>query len=193
MLQILRARDRPERPWKNGGGVTRQIAVYPEDADVSGFDWRVSLATVAVAGPFSAFAGVDRLMLVLEGRLELEMLGADLMTLEAGGPAFEFPGDAPVAALAPASPVADVNVMVRRGRFTASLERRTVAETAAVISQDVSLILGPSGGVEVAYGAEWARLDPEDAARLDHARGALVRLRSAGPTDVVVIHINAVR
>jgi environmental stress-induced protein Ves len=192
-LQVLRASDRATTPWKNGGGVTSQIAIFPETAGVSDFDWRVSLAMVAAAGPFSAFPGVDRLMMVLEGRLELEIPGADPLVLDAGGPAAEFPGDAPVSALAPASPVADINVMVRRGRFTASLERRRIAGSAAVVSQDVTLILSSVGGLSAATGAATGELGPGDVARIDAARGALVRLRSAEATEVVVVHINAVR
>lgn len=193
MLRILRAGDRAESPWKNGGGTTRQIAIFPEDADLATFAWRISVATVAAGGEFSTFTSVDRLMLVLDGRLELEMPGAGSLTVDATTPALAFPGDAPVTALAPAAPVADVNVMVLRGLFTADLERRTVAGTAAVVGQDVSFILAPAGGVEVALGAEHHSLGREDAARLDHARGALMRLRSARPTEVVIIHVNAVR
>jgi hypothetical protein len=192
-IQVLRASGRAMTPWKNGGGVTGQIAVFPDDAGLADFDWRVSLALVTDAGPFSAFPGVDRLMLVMEGRLELEMPGADPLILQAGGPAAEFPGDAPVSARQPTSPVADVNVMVRRGRFTASLERRTIAGTAAVVSQDVTMILSPVEGVSAAVGAQIRELDPGDVARIDAARGVLVRLRSAAPAEVVVIHINAVR
>jgi hypothetical protein len=193
MLQVVRACDLAESRWKNGGGTTRQIAIFPEDADLTNFAWRVSLATVAAGGPFSTFSGVDRLMLVLAGRLELEMAGASPLTVETGAPALAFPGDAPVTAVPPASPVADVNVMVRRGLFTAGLERRAILGTGAVVGQDVSFVLAPAGGVEVALGTEHYVLGAEDATRLDHARGALMRLRSTGPAEVVVIHVNAVR
>ena len=46
--------------WKNGGGSTTEIAVFPPDAGFDDFDWRVSLATVAADGPFSAFPGIER-------------------------------------------------------------------------------------------------------------------------------------
>jgi environmental stress-induced protein Ves len=167
--------------------------VFPDGAGLADFDWRVSLATVAAGGPFSTFRGVDRLMLVLDGRLELEMAGASPVALDGASPTFAFPGDAPVSALAPAAPVTDVNVMVRRGRFTAILERRRITGTAAVVSQDVTLILARAGGVELALPAHADELGPEDAARIEAARGALIRLRSAAPVDVVVVHFNAVR
>lgn len=192
-FEILRARDQPASPWKNGGGMTRQIAVFPDGAGLTDFDWRVSLATVAAAGDFSTFPGVDRLMLVLGGRLTLEMAGASPVTLDGASPPLAFPGDAPVSALAPAAPVTDVNAMVRRGRFTARLERRRVAGTAAVVGQDVTLILSRAGGLDVALAAHADRLGAGDVARVEGARGALIRLRSAAPADLVVVHVNAVR
>ena len=54
-------------PWKNGGGTTREIAAWPQGAGIDGFDWRVSIATIDQAGPFSAFAGVDRVIMLLDG------------------------------------------------------------------------------------------------------------------------------
>lgn len=192
-FEILRERDQPASPWKNGGGMTRQIAVFPEGAGLADFDWRVSLATVAAAGPFSTFPGVDRLMLVLGGRLTLDMAGASLVTLDGGSPPFAFPGDAPVSALTPATPVTDVNVMVRREGFTARLERRRIAGSAAVVSQDVTLILARAGGVEVALASHADELGALDVARIEGARGALIRLRSTTAADVVVVHVNAVR
>ena len=192
-FEILRARDQPASPWKNGGGMTRQIAAFPEGAGLTDFDWRVSLATVAAPGPFSTFPGVDRLMLVLGGRLTLEMAGMKPVTLDGASPPFSFPGDAPVSALAPATPVTDVNVMVRREGFTARLERRRIAGTAAVVSQDVTLILARVGGVAVGLAGRADVLGALDAARVEGARGALIRLRPAATADVVVVHVNAVR
>ena len=57
----------PAAPWKNGGGVTREIVCSPPGAGMEGFDWRVSIATIDKPGPFSAFAGVDRVIMLLDG------------------------------------------------------------------------------------------------------------------------------
>ena len=32
-MRLLSARDRIARPWKNGGGVTRDVAIAPPDAN----------------------------------------------------------------------------------------------------------------------------------------------------------------
>lgn len=192
-MQVIRASALVDQPWKNGGGVTRQIAVSPQGSSLADFDWRVSLATVEAAGPFSTFPGVDRLMLVLDGELELDIAGAGRARLTAESPTMAFPGDAPVAALSPGAPVTDINVMVRRGVHTASLERRRAAPTAAVVSQDVTFILACDEGLSLAQGSASCRLGFGDVARIEAARGALVRVRAGNAAEFVVAHVNAVR
>jgi hypothetical protein len=189
-VTLLRAADRLATPWKNGGGLTWEIAAFPDGADLAGFDWRVSLARVAAGGPFSTFPGVDRVMLVLDGALELEIAGAGRLSLNAASEAAEFPGDADVRALTPPAPVTDLNVMVRRGRFTASLERRLIAASAAVVCQDVTLILCRAPA-EASTGTDSHTLERGDVIRMDATRGAMVRLQLAG--EVAIAHVNAVR
>ena len=192
-MRILRAEDRTPTRWKNGGGVASEIAAWPEGADLDAFDWRVSVAMVEQGGPFSAFPGVDRLMLVMEGRLELEIAGAGTIVLDETSAAAEFPGDAAVAARAPAEPVTDINVMVRRGRYTASLERRRIVGAAAVVCQDVTLVMAPQCVLAASLGARRGQLAPGDALRLDGPRGALVRLRAQGAAELIIVHVNAER
>jgi environmental stress-induced protein Ves len=43
-MRVLRAADRIAMPWKNGGGVTREVSAYPPGADMDSFEWRISLA-----------------------------------------------------------------------------------------------------------------------------------------------------
>ncbi|UWQ45751.1 HutD/Ves family protein [Leisingera aquaemixtae] len=51
-------------PWKNGGGVTRELVVHEQDGHMV---WRVSLADITRNGPFSAFPGLARIHCVTEG------------------------------------------------------------------------------------------------------------------------------
>ena len=55
------------QPWRNGAGLTREIAVARNTASECGFDWRLSVAEVACDAPFSAFPGVDRCIVLLRG------------------------------------------------------------------------------------------------------------------------------
>jgi environmental stress-induced protein Ves len=115
-MRLIRPKDYRRMPWKNGGGETIEIAVFPKDADTSGFDWRVSMAKVESEGPFSAFPGIDRTLTILDGAgLELSVEGYPL-TIVAAHP-HSFPGDLPTWAKLLDGPVTDLNVMTRRGRF----------------------------------------------------------------------------
>ena len=66
-MQVLRAENYRRMPWKNGGGETTEIAVFPAGAGLDDFDWRVSMARVESSGPFSVFPGIDRTLAILEG------------------------------------------------------------------------------------------------------------------------------
>ena len=73
MALILRARERIAVPWKNGGGLTREVAVHPKGSGFEGFDWRVSIAEVHAAGAFSCFAGIERHMARFTNRCGLRL------------------------------------------------------------------------------------------------------------------------
>lgn len=52
------------QPWKNGAGITHEIA---RKEDAAGLLWRLSIAEVGSDGPFSAFPGLARILTVIEG------------------------------------------------------------------------------------------------------------------------------
>ena len=123
-MRILKASDRKAVPWKNGGGVTTEIAVYPDGAGFDDFGWRISAAQVAQGGPFSTFAGIDRKLAILEGRMRLTIAGIGEIELSRDTAPAEFPGDAATEAAVLEGPVLDLNVMTRRGRFVSRLSRQ---------------------------------------------------------------------
>ncbi|TWG84209.1 hypothetical protein L602_002800000080 [Cupriavidus gilardii J11] len=111
--------------WKNGGGTTREIAVWPPSAGMDDFDWRISVADIAADGPFSAFPGVDRQIVLLEGtgvRLRARDASFDHRLDTVGAP-FAFAGDVAVDATLLDGPTRDFNVMTRRGRCDARIGR----------------------------------------------------------------------
>ncbi|ABQ70967.1 hypothetical protein HY78_01995 [Rhizorhabdus wittichii DC-6] len=138
MNRVIRIADRPAVPWKNGGGTTREIAVFPPDAGMDDFVWRLSMARVEQAGAFSAFDGVDRVLAVLEGRLFLSGAGLDV-ALDGDSAPFAFDGGAPIAGEPLAGPVLDLNAMARRGRCGVAMER--LAAGAEVAGGDAIFLL----------------------------------------------------
>lgn len=119
-VQVLRAAERLAVPWKNGGGVTRELAAAPAGAGMEAFDWRISIAEVAAGGPFSSFPGVDRVLTVIAGEgLSLAIDGRPAVVLGAASPPLAFSGEARCEAALRAGPIRDLNVMVRRGGWRA--------------------------------------------------------------------------
>ncbi|MFD3548652.1 HutD family protein [Streptomyces sp. NPDC058655] len=185
-VRILRAADRRSAVWKNGGGVTREVAARPEGAGAEDFAWRVSLAEVAADGPFSVFPGIDRTLTLAEGAgMDLVVGGARRLVDERFTPQ-HFPGDEPTDCRLLDGPVVNFNVMYRRGAVRAgtAVVRGCVAlaarpgETLLVVALDGSAVLERPAGA----GAP-EELAPYDAAL---AVGPLRRLlRTTGRAAVV--------
>jgi hypothetical protein len=158
-MQILRAADRIATPWKNGGGITREVAIFPPDSGFDTFDWRISIAEVREAGPFSVFAGIDRTMMILRGRLTLSFVDRDV-SLDTTTPPFAFPGDVTCSGAPIDGAAMDLNVMTRRGRCKATV-MRAVGEMELPVS-DPTLLLAAAAG-EVRVGDRAVTLAPLDA------------------------------
>jgi len=151
MLRIVRAADWRPAPWKNGGGVTHEIAVEPAGASMDDLAWRLSAARVERAGPFSRFAGIDRTLCVLEGeRLRLEGPAFGAVTLTLASAPFSFTGDALVVATIVGGSILDFNVMSRRGAVGHQVEKRVLAEPLALPARrDTCAIVCTTGRAEV--------------------------------------------
>ncbi len=120
-------------PWKNGGGTTQEIACWPAGATLDNFGWRVSIATIAAPGPFSAFTGIDRSIMLLEGdgvRLR-STDGAIDHRLDTPHQPFAFPGEAEIDCALLGGASSDFNVMTRRSQWRAEVQ---VLEAAASIA-----------------------------------------------------------
>lgn len=112
----------PAMAWKNGGGVTREIVREPAGASLDDFDWRVSVADIAAAGPFSRFVGADRHLLLLEGdgvNLTSDEAGLDVNLLS-DDTVLAFSGDVDMDSQLLGGAVRDFNVMTKRGVASAS-------------------------------------------------------------------------
>ncbi|MER7727298.1 HutD family protein [Streptomyces sp. NPDC096323] len=142
-FRILRAAGRAQVAWKNGGGITRDIAA-PPGATTDAFDWRVSLADVAADGPFSVFPGVDRTLTVVEGAGMDLMVGGEHHIVDEPYWPHDFPGDVETDGRLLAGPVLNLNVMYRRDRFR--------AQTAVV--RGTLRLAAPEGGAVLAVALE---------------------------------------
>jgi len=114
---IVRLADCPPQPWKNGLGRTREIAVEPPGAGMDDFLWRVSVAEVDSAAPFSAFPGIDRQIVLLDGAgFTMRLDDGRVHALTTPFVPFAFAGEAKVDVALAGGPTRDFNLMVRRAQ-----------------------------------------------------------------------------
>ena len=126
-MLLFRAADRTPIPWKNGGGVTRDVLISPANANFDAFDWRISIAEIARDGAFSQFPGIDRKLAVLDGKVVLTVEGHAPVTADMHSPVLDFQGEAAVEGRPIDGPATDLNVMTWRGRFVARVARQSAA------------------------------------------------------------------
>lgn len=148
---IIRQKDCPLQPWKNGLGRTREMAVQTSGTG-GGFLWRVSVAEVDQAAPFSAFPGVDRVIALLDGDgFTMQLSDGRTQALTTPCAPFAFAGELGVAITLAGRPGRDFNLMLRRGRVRGGIEaQRTPGEHR--LGADVVLAYCAHGTVASAAG-----------------------------------------
>ncbi|CAJ0732977.1 HutD/Ves family protein [Ralstonia mannitolilytica] len=183
-MKLIPAHAMRRMPWKNGGGVTTEIAIAPAGATLENFDWRISTAQVDVAGPFSRFAGIDRSLAVIAGgRLTMHRADGETVSLKPGDAPVRFSGEVDIHATLDA-PLSDFNVMTRRGAWAHHVEVITM-ETGA----RRALPVAHPGAQWLVYCVEGAlsvgtiEVQPHAAAWLDAPSGSdalIARMASVG-------------
>jgi uncharacterized protein len=170
--KLITANSLPSMPWKNGGGTTREVLKFPVSSTIENFDWRISLAAVATSGPFSIFPEVDRTMIVTDGPGIVLNDKDERIALRRSDEPFYFSGEIPYRASLIDGPIADLNVMTRRTRYSHSVRRHLTAGT-SIDRGNVRVITALSDRLICTIGTEsvaLARLDsvfvhgPESAA-----------------------------
>lgn len=186
-MPFTRIADHRVMPWKDGGGVTTELAIDPPGATVQGpFRWRLSMARVERSGPFSRFPGMDRSLLLVEGEgLDLSLEGRTPVRLQPGGLIARFPGEAQASGHLPGGPVLDFNVISDRGTVAHRLARIILGkEPLALEPGALCLLYVLSGALQV---ERWGRLDARELLRADGE--AALRLRAEGQAEFLAVWI----
>lgn len=190
-MRILRAQGREPKPWKNGGGITEEIACWPTGAGLGSFDWRISIALIERAGPFSCFPGIERCLMVLQGRMRLAIPGVTTTELSWPASPIRFPGDLPVSATPLDGPATDLNVMTRVGRFGSQLTRHVVSTPLTLSSSADHWFIVARSGVIIQDGQRRCELQGHDVAEYD-AGEAAVSVRASGQIgEIILVEIQA--
>jgi len=183
-MRILRRDSYRSVPWKNGQGTTREILRHPgEGTDVL---WRLSIAEVGQSGPFSAFPGYRRIIMLLRGDgFVLHFDDGREQDLRKPNAPFRFDGGDAVSCVLGGGPSQDLNLMLRAdmtaepcGVVTFSGEHRLPPRAALA-----RLIFCLSPGVTLHHGGATHEIGEWDTVVLDAGETATAEivLRSGAP------------
>jgi len=117
--------DLPRERWRNGRGWTRAVASGGEPDSAGMPAWRISLAEVDQAAPFSRFEGIDRVAVLVRGGPVRLHGPTHAWALDAPGKLACFPGEAALENTQPDTAALIWNVMVRRGDIAADVRLHT--------------------------------------------------------------------
>jgi environmental stress-induced protein Ves len=133
-------------PWRNGGGVTVDIAVVTgKDGDI----WRFGRTPIVAPGPFSDYRGFDRVQVLVAGSgLVLKTPDGEIDVREPFRPV-RFAGETPIVSRLESGPVEVVNLIGNRSKVRIDIR---------VLEAGRDLILG--SGAHIAYApGEMATID----------------------------------
>jgi environmental stress-induced protein Ves len=142
-------------PWRNGGGVTRELLAWPS---ISHWTLRISVAEVARDGSFSQFPGVQRWFAVLSGGGVRLTVAGEVCELTPASPPFQFDGGADTGCRLLAGPTQDFNLMLRRG--TARLHRLSGSHRASCRAGKLVAAYSQRGHTVIRCGAELIEIPP---------------------------------
>jgi uncharacterized protein len=161
-------------PWKNGGGVTIDIAdAYAPGAAPGGWSgmfWRLGRTRIEAPGPFSDLSGYDRILTVIDGRgLVLEIEGGAALDVRTPFRPVRFRGEDRIVSRLEAGPVAVLNLIADRQHDIGVAVLAT--DDTRFLGADISIVYALEDSI-VALGADHA-LGADEALRLDGASGTL--------------------
>jgi uncharacterized protein len=176
-FRLLPSADHRKMPWLNGGGWTSEIIAWPKPED---WEWRLSVADIEQGGPFSAFAGVDRTIALLQGNgFALTVANQPTVAIMRPHEPFDFRGDEPTNCSLVDGPVQDLNLMVRRSSTPRQLHFVEVIDTIELVDIELAIVV-------------WGRLRVADhyLSRLDAIRPSAgapaIALSAANPEQATI-------
>ena len=181
--QIVRLEDAAPSPWRNGGGVTRELVAWPPHAPGQDWVWRMSVAEVESSGPFSRFDGVQRWFTVLGGAgvwLTLDTAtGAQTHALTRSSAPLCFDGAVPTQCDLLNGATQDFNLMLRSGKATGRMQRVAGVLTVTTVAPKLVAAYALSTGASVCFEHETLAIPAHSLAWRTVPAGGQVRIQAA--------------
>lgn len=187
-FQLISPHQWQTQAWKNGGGITHQLA---RSDDSLGMRWRVSIAEVATDGPFSRFEQTDRIIMLLQGNgFCLHGAADQTVVLDTKLQPFAFAGETAIDCTLIDGPVRDFNLMTRRSDVKASLQVLSVTEPLSLQLANESLLYLASGQLQLSCKDQSYQLEAGQSLLCTAEVGDLRIRAGEGPCQLVWICIH---
>ncbi len=121
-ITVLNPSDYKRMPWKNGKGVTTEIALFPPVSSLvkNDFHWRLSFAEVREDGAFSEFPGCLRYLTLLQGE-GMKLMFPDRVLVVNQDAVVHFSGEEAVFGALTAGAIQDFNFIYKKDLIHAEL------------------------------------------------------------------------
>ena len=122
MIKIISPDQFKKIPWKNGKGITTELAIN-DGGTLEDFDWRISIAGVVEDGEFSDFSGYHRNLKLLEGNgIKLKYDNNKIDHLDNILSIASFDGACKTVGMLKDGSIKDFNVITRIGKYKVNIE-----------------------------------------------------------------------
>ncbi len=189
--RILRAGDYRRERWRNGAGWTREIHAQPTTRG-EGWDWRLSIAEIDEDAPFSAFPGVDRELVLLEGNgLRLRFDDGEVVELHPPHDRLRFAGERALRGELIDGPTRDFNLMWKREAVDARLWHRPLVGSMLLFAEPGSTwaLHVLAGQARVQHGDAWLGVAQGDTILLEAGGSERRRLPLDGGGELLVVRV----
>lgn len=190
-LTIRKATELKAARW--AGGTTTQLAIWPESAEYTkfNFQFRISRATVEIEeSTFTFMPGVKRHLMILDGALHIDHKGRYRKQLDKFGYDI-FDGEWPTTAR---GKVTDFNLMTR-GKTTGKLQALVLGDRKETTldferSTTHSSFYVVSGQIRLICGSHAATLKKGDFAFLEHEQEeAIVHMQAIAESEIIAASV----
>jgi uncharacterized protein len=190
-MPLIRFRDIAAAPWKNGLGLTWEIAIDATPTANNPFRWRISRARITETCLFSAYPGVRRwLALALGGALEIRIDAMPPHTLERSGQWLAFDGGALVESVPLDGVVEDFNLMVAEPALDAEILHRPLTGSMVLLPEaDTITVFHLLDGRAELQGERAQRIGPADTLLIRGDQPGAEIHRVVGSGDAMIVRI----
>jgi len=189
--RILRAEGYRRERWRNGAGWTREVHAHPS-ARSDGWDWRLSIAEIDADAPFSAFPGVDRELVLLEGNgLRLRFDDGELAELRPPHDRLRFAGERALRGELVDGPTRDFNLMWKRDLVEATLWHRPLVGSMLLFAEAGSAwaIHVLAGEARMRHEGAWLAAARGDTMLVDAGATPRRRIALDGGGELLVVRV----